>query len=172
MATRKNMTFPIIIALIFIVIIIYLFATIKQTEVSCVKTRTYDGEVRLTEDLVAIMDGKEIKGMHLEKAIVLPDKFSDDKHLKAIRNALDNTLEYLGNKVKYTVGDNKIVVKIDVDNNQLILLNNIDFNANEDLIIKINSNTKSSDVITLAVGDNYTEGELMKRLKNNGYSCQ
>ena len=172
MATRKNMTFPIIIALIFIVIIIYLFATIKQTEVSCVKTRTYDGEVRLTEDLVAIMDGKEIKGMHLEKTIVLPDKFSDDKHLKAIRNALDNTLEYLGNKVKYTVGDNKIVVKIDVDNNQLILLNNIDFNANEDLIIKINSNTKSSDVITLAVGDNYTEGELMKRLKNNGYSCQ
>ena len=52
------------------------------------------------------------------------------------------------------------------------MLKNIEFNDNGDLQIKIDSNTKSSDVIALKVGDNYTEGELMTRMKNNGYSCK
>ena len=33
MATRKSMTFPIVITLLFIIIIVYLFTSIKQTEV-------------------------------------------------------------------------------------------------------------------------------------------
>ena len=37
MNTRKSMTFPIVIAFIIIAIIVYLFATIKQSEISCSK---------------------------------------------------------------------------------------------------------------------------------------
>ena len=33
MATRKSMTLPVVLAFIFIMIIVYLFATIKQTVV-------------------------------------------------------------------------------------------------------------------------------------------
>ena len=30
----------------------------------------------------------------------------------------------------------------------------------------------SSDVVTLSVGDKYTEGEFITRMKNNGYVCK
>ena len=50
-----------------------------------------------------------------------------------------------------------------------ILNTKIDNNGN--IEVKINSNTKSNDVIALSIGDSYTEGELMTRLKNNGYLC-
>jgi len=173
MATKKNMTLPIIIAVIFLIIIIYLFATIKQTEVSCTKNYNYDANVRLVEDLKVMVDGKEIKSIVLKKSIILSDKYADDTHLNSLHASLDNTLEYLGKDVRYSIGDNYIVVKASISKDkQLVLLNNIDFQNTNDLHIIINSNTKSSDVIKLAVGDNYTEGELMMHLKNRGYTCQ
>ena len=173
MSTRKNMTFPIILTFIIIVIIVYLFTTIKQTEVTCEKTRVFDGDVRVVEKLVAITDGKEIDGMRLTKTIILPEKYlKDDHYLIGIKNALENTLDYLGDNVKYTIEEDRLIVRIEVNKNEILLLNNIDFKVSDDLQIVINSNTKSSDVITLSVGDNYTDGELMMRLKNNGYSCK
>ena len=48
----------------------------------------------------------------------------------------------------------------------------IEFNDNDGLQIKINSNTKSSEVVTLKIGENYTQGQFMTRLKNNGYVCK
>ena len=173
MNTRKNMKIPIIIAFIFIVIIVYLFANLKQSEVSCERTRTFDGDIRLTEKLLVITDGKEINSMNLTKTIVLPEKYlKDDHYLIGIKNALENTLEYLGDKVKYTVGDDRIIVTINVNKDEILLLDNINFAVTDDLQIKVNSNTKSSEVITLSVGDRYTDGELMTRLKNNGYNCK
>ena len=172
MSTRKNMALPVVLTFIIIVIIIYLFATIKQTEVSCEKTQTFDSNIRLTENVVTVMDGKKIDKISIKKTIVLPEKYlKDDHYLKGIKSALENTLEYLGDSVKYTMGDDRITINIEVSKNEVVLLNNIDFIVTDDLQIKIDSNTKSSRVVTLAVGDNYTEGELMKRLKNNGYSC-
>ena len=38
--------------------------------------------------------------------------------------------------------------------------------------MNINTNTMSGDVITLKIKDKYTPGELMKKLKNNRYSCR
>ena len=173
MSTRKSMTFPIILALIFIMIVIYLFATIQQSQVTCQKTKTFDGDIRLIEDIVAVTDGKEIDSMSIVKTIILPEKYTqDDVHLKSIQYALDNTLEYLGKNVKYSFGEDRVIVKINVQKDEIVLLNNIDFLVNDDIQVKINSNTKSSDVITLSVGDNYTDGELMTRLKNNGYTCK
>ena len=39
MATRKSKTLPIIITLIIILIIVYLFATIKQSQVTCERNK-------------------------------------------------------------------------------------------------------------------------------------
>lgn len=172
MTTRKSMTLPIIITFIIIAIIVYLFITLKQTEVVCTKTMNFDSNIRLQEDITTILDGKKISGMTLVKTIVLPEEYADEAHLNSIRYSLDNTLEYLKNKVNYTISSDRIIVEIKAGKNELLLLNNISFNVNDDLQIVIDSNTKSSNVITLAVGDNYTDGEFMKRLKNNGYRCK
>ena len=40
------------------------------------------------------------------------------------------------------------------------------------LQIKINPNTKGSEVVTLKIKDKYTEGEVMKKMKNSGYVCK
>ena len=77
-----------------------------------------------------------------------------------------------GTSYKYTIGNDRVTVTIEVDKNEILLLDNIDFVNTDDLQIKINSNTKSSEVITLSVGDHYTDGELMTRFKNNGYNCK
>lgn len=173
MATRKNMTLPIILTFIFLVIVVYLFATIKQSQVTCDKRKSFDSNISLSEHIVTTLDGKKITSLDVTKTIVLPEKYtSDDTHLNSIRFALDNTLSYLGKNVKYSIGEDRITVKIHIDKNQLVLLDNIEFVVNDDIEIKINSNTKSSDVIVLKVGDNYTDGEFMKRLKNHGYSCK
>lgn len=151
---------------------VYLFTSIKQSEIVCEKTKTFDSNVRLKEELVSITDGKKINSMVLTKTIVLPPEYADEAHLNSIKYALEKTLNYLGDSVKYTILDDRIIIKIEVDKNEVLLLSNIDFIVNDDLVIKIDSNTKSSNVITLSVGDNYTDGELMTRLKNNGYSCK
>ena len=77
MSTRKSMTFPIIIAFIFIVIIVYLFANLKQSVVTCEKTKTFDAGIKLSEELVVTTDGKKINNMFIQKTIILPEKFDD-----------------------------------------------------------------------------------------------
>lgn len=173
MESRKSMRLPVIITFIIIAIIVYLFATIKQTEVTCVKNNLYDDEVRLNEEVTAVIDGKKIDSLNIVKTIILPDKYTtNDKHLNSIKYALEETLEYLGDKAKVTINGNKVIVNINVKKNEVILLNNISFIVNDDLEVEIDANTKSSNVVTLSVGDNYTDGEFMKRLKNNGYTCK
>jgi len=49
-------------------------------------------------------------------------------------------------------------------------LDNISFTSGGK--IKVDSNTKSSKVVTLTVGDNYTDSDLMKFMKSKGYSCK
>ena len=170
MATRKSMTLPIVVTLLFILIIVYLFTSIKQTEVVCEKSFAFDSEIRLKEEITSKLDSKKITSMYVTKTIILPDQYADDEHLDKIKSSLDRTLEYLGDKVKYTIGGNRIIVNIDVHKNEVLLLDNILFDNNGE--IKINSNTKSSEVVTLTIGDNYTDGEFMKRMKKDGYSCK
>ena len=172
MATRKSMTFPIVITFVIILIIVYLFATIKQTEVICNRTRIFDGDVKVSEEVNTIIDGKKITEMAVVKTIVLPSKYADDTHFNSIKYSLEKTLDYLGDKVKYSISDNAITVTMKVHKNEIVLLNNIDFSVNDDLEIIVNSNTKSSNVIPLTVGDNYTDGEFMMHMKNHGYSCK
>ena len=171
MATRKSMTLPVVLTFIIITIMVYLFATIKQTEVVCDKTTVYDADVKVIENVVATLDGKEITNLNVSKKIILPEKYNNEATIKGIKYSLENTLSYLGNRVEYTSTNYGLLVNIKIDDNKLVLLDNISFYENDSLEIKVESNTKNSKIVVLSVGDNYTDGELMKRLKNNGYSC-
>ena len=174
MATRKSMKLPIVITFLFICIIVYLFTNIKQTVVVCEKTSSFDGDIRLKESITSNMDGKKITSLNVEKRISVPENYSRrEKTLWAIKSSLDFTLEYLGGQSASIVSDNYVVSNIEISNNELILLDNISFvDNNGEFGIQINTNTKSSEVIALKVGDSYTDGELKTHLKNHGYSCK
>lgn len=172
MSTRKSMKLPVIITLVFIAIIIYLFANIKQSEIICEKTNSFSNDLTLIEEITTKMDGKKIVEMTVVKRITVPEKYSDKEHINMIYQELDRTLEYLGSKVKYTFSDNHIILTIHVSKNEILLLDNITFSLTNDIKIKINSNTKSNEVVPLTVGDNYTEGEFIKWMKTKGYHCK
>lgn len=174
MSTRKSMTLPIIITLIFIIIIIYLFMNIKQSKIVCEKTREFDGGFSVNEVIESTTDGKKINSLKVTKTINVSDRYVDNiDSLEEIKNTISHTLDYLGDDVDYKVLDGSIVITAELQKNELILLDNINFVDNDGKIdVVIDTNTKSSNVISLGVGDNYTDGELMKSLKNKGYMCK
>ena len=86
---------------------------------------------------------------------------------------MKNSYEYLPKKaVAITQESDRIIAHIVVDDDETLILNNIEFTNEDDLQIKINANTKAKDVVTLTIGDSYTEGEFMTHMKNNGYTCK
>lgn len=173
MGTRKSMKLPVILTFIMIIIVIYLFATLQQEKVVCQKTTLFDNNIKLVETVTSTIDSGKISSIHLVKKFVLPDEFlKDESYTNSIKYSLENTLDYLGKNVKYINNTNGLSVVINVSDNELLLLDNIDFTGTNDLGIVINTNTVSSDAITLSVGDKYTDGELMKKLKNNSYTCR
>ncbi len=173
MSTRKSMKLPVVLVVIILGVIVYLFMNIKQTEVSCEKITTYDSNIYLKEEVTAVMGNQKINSLKIKKTIILPEKYTkDETYLYKIKEKLNNTLEYLGDKVVYTINKDRIIIDINVNNNETVLLDNISFNTSNDLQIIVNSNTKSSDVVAVKVKDNYTDGEFMKRLKKEGYNCK
>ena len=174
MSTRKSMKLPIIITFLFICIIVYLFMNIKQTVVVCEKVNTYDSDIKMVETVTAHLDGKKITALELTKKVTIPDKFNKkEQNLTGIKNSLEYTVAYLGNHASCVVMDNHVIANIEVSNNELVLLDNVSFvDNNGEIGIIIDTNTKSSNVIALQVGDNYTDGEFMMYLKNKGYSCK
>ena len=172
MATRKSMTLPVILTFIIIMIMVYLFTTIEQTQIVCDKSTSYDADVKVIEDVVVTLDGKEITNLNVSKKIVLPDKYNNEATIKGIQYSLEKTLDYLGNRVEYTHTDYGLLVNIKIDDNKVVLLDNISFYENDNLEIKVESNITNSNIVVLSVGDDYTDGELMKKLKNNGYACK
>ena len=173
METRRSMKFPIILTFIMIIIIVYLFATLQQEKVVCQKTTLFDNDIKLVETVTSTIDNGKISSIHLVKKFVLPDEFlKDESYTNSIKYSLENTLDYLGKKVKYNNNNNGLSVVINVSGDELLLLDNIDFMGTDDLGMVVNTNTVSSDAVTLSVGDKYTDGELMKKLKNNSYTCR
>lgn len=171
---NKKIRLPIIITFIFICIIVYLFTNIKQSKVICEKSETFDSDIKVDETIVSIIDGKKISSLFVRKKITLPDKFSrNEENFNLVKNSLKHTLDYLGNDVTYSFNENSVIVNIEASHNELILLDNIElFDNNGELSIAVDPNTKSSNVVTLKVGDNYTDGELKKKFKNNEYYCK
>ena len=168
----KNRILPIILTFLILIIIVYLFINIKQPLVECEKTIISDSLISVKENLATTFSGNKITKMELTKTIVLPEKYQNDSTINYIKEALDKAYDYLNNKKKIIVSDDNIIVKIIVDKDETIILNNIEFFENTNLQIKINTNTKSKDVVTLRIKDKYTEGGFMTHLKNNGYVCK
>ena len=173
MGLKKGKVFPMILTIIFIVIIIYLFATIQQPYVVCSKSTTNDLGIAINEELQVTLDGNRIGSMDLTKTLIFPDQYTeDDSYLNSMRFVLENSYEYLSKKtVDITQESDRIIAHIVVDDDETLILNNIEFTDDDDLQIKINSNTKAQDVVTLSIKDSYTEGEFMTHMKNNGYTC-
>lgn len=174
MTANKSRAFPIIITCIIIMIIIYLFANVEQPYVSCSRSTTNDFGIRIVEEINTSFEGNKISKIDLTKIIVLPSKYlNDNNYLESIKFALEKHYEYLGeDKVTYTIMDDRIVLNVKVSDDETLVFNNIEFFENDVLEVRINSNTRSSDVVTLSIGDKYTEGELMTRMKNNSYVCK
>ncbi len=171
MNTRRSMKLPIIGVFLFIIIIVSFFSSIKQKEVTCKKTKSYSSGIYFTEEVISKIEGKKIKSIDVTKTISLTGK-SKKEDIDNIIKSLDKTLEYLGKNVKYTISEDKIIIEIHVKKKETILLDNITFSEENPLEIKIDSNTKSSNVLTLGVTDSYTDGEYMKLLRQRGYQCK
>ena len=172
MSTRGSRLFPIILGFLILGIIIYLFMTVEQKSVTC--SNSYkSSDVTISERVTATIDGNKVTHMSVTKTIILPEGKANEENINSVKSTLESSLSYLGHdSFTITTGINKVSVDIDLDDGKTIILNNISFLDSKDLVMKVNPNTKSSEVITLTVGDNYTEGEFMTHLKNNGYTCK
>lgn len=166
----KNKIIPITFTIVVIIVFICLFASIKQPVVVCEKIVEDDLGIVVGEELNVVINGNDIDSMKLVKKITISDKYIND--IDNIMFSLEKSYEYLGDKVSIVVEENQIFILVEIADEETIILDNISFSDNNRLFINVNSNTKSNDVITLKVGEEYTEGELMTRLKNKGYSCR
>lgn len=171
---KKNMIIPSIVTVLMLVVIIYLFASIKQPYVECSKRITDSFGIVVNENLVITLSNNKISKMHVTKKIILPDKYlNDDSYLEEIKQALIKSYSYLSSDVvTISRGTNYLLVDINTLKDETIILNNISFIDMGGLQIKINPNTKSSEVVTLKIKDKYTEGEVMTKMKNSGYVCK
>ena len=174
MTKKRSKVVPSIITILLLVIIIYLFVTVKQPYIECSRKTTDSLGITITEKLIAELSNNKISKMKVTRKITLPDKYlKDDTYLEEIKLTLDKSYDYLDDDViVISKGINYVIVKIEVEDDETLILNNISFMDNDGLQIKINPNTKSSEVVTFKIKDKYTEGEAMTKMKNNGYTCK
>ena len=174
MFKSKNKIISIIITIIIIVIITYLISNVSQPYIECSKKTTDEFDITIKEELKAELDNNKIDEIELVKTINLPDKYlKDDEYLNDIYNKINRSYGYLDDDVVEINKElDRIIVNIEIDDYETIILNNVSFYENNGLEIKIISNTKSNEVVTLSINDEYTEGKLMTRLKSNGYNCK
>lgn len=174
---NRSKIFPIVLTLLILIIIIYLFVNIKQPYIECFNTVTDSYGIKIKENLKVNMDSRMITKINLEKAIMLPDEYlvNDDNFLDTIKYAVLKSYDYLdGSDIDVSKSGNKIIIKVIVDKDETLILNNISFTKSDDdsLQIKIINNIKDSSVVSLRISDNYSEGELISHMKNNGYKCR
>lgn len=169
----KNKIISLMIVVL-VLIIIYLFINVKQPFIECDKKTTDSVGVTIVESLLAELDNNKIGKMRVTKKFIIPDKYLENSDcLEQLKLDLERSYEYLDDDVvKVSIGSNYVFVEIEVDDDEAIILNNVSFKEQDGLKVKINPNTKSSEVVTLKVKDKYTEGELLTRMKSDGYYCR
>ena len=168
---KSKFLVPIIIVVIIIVIIFYLIANVNQPYVTCTMKDTNDLNIETKEVINVKLSSRKIDELNIKKVYTLPSNLDKEANLNELKNLLDNSLEYLGDDQDIYKKDNQVIVNIITKKKLPVLLNNVEFSMDDGLLIKINTNTKS-DVTSLSVGDEYSEGKLLSYLKNRGYSCK
>ena len=80
--------------------------------------------------------------MVLVKTIILPDEYLvDDTELDSIMFALEKSYQYLGDdKFTITKSEDRIIVRVEVEENETLILNNIEFFDNVNTPIDITAN--------------------------------
>ena len=169
---KINVFMSLLIVIILIGIIIYLIANVKQPYVECNISHTDELGIKIDEEVITTLSSRNISSLNITKTITLPNKYNTEANRNTIMYSLNHAFEYLGDDFSIKEDDNKIIVKIETNSKKPVILDNISFSYTDSLALKINTNTKSSDVFTISVGDKYSEGELMVSLKNYGYSCK
>lgn len=156
-----------IIGFIILFIIIYFFVIVKQKIITCNKTKLEEN-VKIEENVELYLD-KKLKKVIVNKKILLPTRLSDKKTKEKIVKRLNQTFSYIGDD-NYKIYEEKKIINLDINvmNNNLVILDNLSYK--NDLLV--NSNTKSSKVITLETGLKYDEYKLISKLKSKGYSCK
>lgn len=167
-----NIFVPVIIGIIVICIVFYLIANVKQDVVKCSKSDTDSLGITINEEITTTLGSREIDSLLIVKTIILPEKYRNKANFEAIEFSLRKAFDYLGNSYKINVYDDRVVLTINLKKEKPVILDNISFVDNSGgLSIIVKTNTKDSEIITLSVNDEYSEGELMTKLKNRGYSC-
>lgn len=171
MNKKKNIVVPLIVTVLLILSICYLAINAKQPYIECSKKSVDEYGITIEEKMVANLEANRISSMQITKTIKLPEKYY--AYLVDVEEATNRAYSYLDDGVKIVKNTDSIIVNIDIDRNQTVILNNMNSIVNDNNFkIDIDTNTKSSNVVTLSIKDKYTEGELMSRMKNYGYSCK
>ena len=168
---KSNFIVPIVLVAIIIVIIFYLIANADQPYVTCKMNKTDNLKIGIKEDINVKLSSRKIVELNIKKEYTYPDNLNKESNVDELKSVLENSLEYLGEDQNIYVKDNQVLVNIITKKKKPILLDNVEFNYNDGLAIRVNTNTKS-DVTSLSVGDEYSEGNLLVYLKNRGYSCK
>lgn len=168
---KSNILVPILIVAIVIVIIFYLIANTDQPYVSCNMTHKGELDIETKETVNVGLSSRKIVDLNIKKVYTFPDKLNKEANINMLKNLLDNSLEYLGDDQDVYVKDNQVFVTIITKKKAPVLLDNVEFTMDDGLSIKVNTNTKS-DVTSLSVGEEYSEGKLLSYLKSRGYSCK
>ena len=167
-----NIFVPVIIGIILICILFYLIANVKQDVIKCSKSDTDSLGITINEEITTTLSSREIDSLLITKTIILPPKYRNKANFEAIEFSLKKAFDYLGNSYKINIYDYRVVLTINLKKEKPVILDNISFaDSNGGLSIIVKTNTKDSEIITLSVNDEYSEGELMTTLKNRGYSC-
>ncbi len=169
----KNIFFPALITVIIIIIIIYLFINIEQPYYTCTKN-TNTKNVLVSDTIKIGLQNNKIKEINLNKIITVKEDYlsKNDGYPNAILFTAETAYEYLDKDI-YIINknNNSVDINIEATDDEVLIINNLEFNDNN-AEIEINTNTKSNDVVVLKVGDTYIESDLVKYLKNNGYTCK
>ena len=168
---KKGKVLPIIFTIIFIVIVISLFVNVKQTVVTCQSTGIDSLGVKYSDKIITTFDNNKIGDIDLLRNFVIPDKYPLDQYMDSIMKEIHRNFDYLGNNISIVRDNQKLTFKIHVMKKETIILKNVSFRDDGNFHIVINPNTKSSDVVTLRVGDSYSNFEYVSMMKANSYTC-
>ena len=141
MTLRRGRAFPIILTILLIIIIIYLFANIKQPYVVCTKETTNDLGIEINENIQVTLDGNKIQKMDLTKTLIFPEQYlkQEDNYLNSMHYIIENSYDekYGARPIKRYVSRNietliakaiinedvkfNSTVTIDIDNDKFII---------------------------------------------------